>query len=259
MFCTSNSIPYTCFTELNSIGLPRAAPIAILHIGLFYIAKCVSMLGILPAPHDAKFTNSAYTAWHITGIFSFIPTIAMSIYTVCSLYISGNADDMWGLQSTQYPISEMNANFIMCICTELVLTTIHGISEREMLVHHFICLFITMLFEYTRYCPILFAGMLMMESSTPMLNISLLSLGFLGSQSTVTIACFVVFAAMFFMFRVVLSTLIFLHFFWVSHTIPVSNLMVNIYAISLMAILCMQYTWANKIRVLCRNKIMKIH
>merc|ERR1719231_562192 len=86
--------------------------------------------------------------------------------------------------------------------------------DKMMLVHHIIFLGMCL----THFWPPVgpgYSGSVIMaqEMSTPFLNLFLLSRGFFGDRATPTVITFVIFALLFFIFRVVLNTIVTVFYF----------------------------------------------
>lgn len=191
---TEDTCPLHCLKEL------RFWPYAVLHLVLFYGSALavfvLKQLQMWPKQFDEKhydknFDSVFYVAHHIP-------------MTVMSVPLS-NTRAMYG-PVAQAPINEAGVWFTSFLATDTLLITIHSLGGKEIYVHHCIFAIITAIFVVNCACPFTAGMLIAQEFSTPPLNAFLLLRVYKGLANVVTQATFLLYALLFYIFRIVLNT-----------------------------------------------------
>ncbi|CAE8596500.1 unnamed protein product, partial [Polarella glacialis] len=206
---------------LTCIFSSGCLPMIALHLGVFYGSSTfvivLRRLGLMPTPTEKspEFKCSFYTGWHLPGAIMSFPIALQGILAMAEL--AGTDSDAQASALASPFVQEGCTWFYVYLLVDTVLITLHGIGSKEIYVHHLIFLLIGVaLVEGEKMggqcCMalngrkegLMAAGLLTQEASTPLLNLFMLLRAFKGLEHTLTQIAFMLFAVLFFVFRIVI-------------------------------------------------------
>lgn len=209
LFCDPGKDILSCvFTVGKSSGVYGFVPFAFLHAALFYIG--VSLAVLLRNAGYKWSARSFQSKWDVGNSFPnlilCIPMGCMTMQAAYEYWLNDDAKASWGY-TYDMRVIEAGAWFGTYLVTDGILSLIHGMMTKDMLVHHIIFFGVCV----THFSPPVgpgFSGGVMMgqEISTPFLNVFLLCRGFFGANSRYTLVAFAIFFTFFFVCRVILNT-----------------------------------------------------
>ncbi|CAE8616341.1 unnamed protein product, partial [Polarella glacialis] len=204
---------------LTCIFSSGCLPMIALHLGVFYGSSTfvivLRRLGLMPTPTEKspEFKCSFYTGWHLPGAIMSFPIALQGILAMAEL--AGTDSDAQASALASPFVQEGCTWFYVYLLVDTVLITLHGIGSKEIYVHHLIFLLIGVaLVEGEKMggqcCMalngrkegLMAAGLLTQEASTPLLNLFMLLRAFKGLEHTLTQIAFMLFAVLFFVFRI---------------------------------------------------------
>lgn len=185
----------------------RFVPHAIIHLAIFYFGAAVATIlksrGIVWS--DKSFSGIFDVAWHVPNLGPCVPMSLMALRAVADLWQGDDARLSWGAR--EHPlVTEPCVWFGTYLAVDSVLMLLHGLGDREMLVHHIIFGVVCFVMFSSCSAPLLGAALLAQEFSTPFLNVFLLLRGYRGMESPMTILAFLLFALAFYAMRVFLNS-----------------------------------------------------
>ena len=196
--------------ETNAAGMPGFIPYSLMHTGIFYIGALLAALY-----RKAGYTwdkRSFVTIWevgnHFPNLIMCVPLASMVTEAAYNYWLNDDAKASWGY-TYDMRVVEVGTWFGTFLITDLFLSMVHKMMDKMMLIHHVIFLGMCL----THFWPPVgpgYSGSVMMaqEMSTPFLNLFLLCRGFFGDQALPTVITFVMFSLLFFVFRVLLNTIV---------------------------------------------------
>lgn len=190
-------------------------PFVAIHAGLFYGSAFGVLLlkraGMWPEQatlkhRDGKFDSAYYVAWHVPMAVMAVPLSAIALGGAWEAWVSGTPS-MYGKNSSAL-VSEACVWFSCFLALDTVLALVHGLGDRSLYAHH--CIFGVACVLFSSRCGPAFTGCMLIaqEFSTPMLNAFILLRVYKGLDSTLTQAVFLLFALLFFIFRVFANTVV---------------------------------------------------
>lgn len=201
LFCDPGKDILSCvFTVGKSSGVYGFVPFAFLHTALFYIG--VSLAVLLRNAGYKWSARSFQSKWDVGNSFPnlilCIPMGCMTMQAAYEYWLNDDAKASWGY-TYDMRVIEAGAWFGTYLVTDGILSLIHGMMTKDMLVHHIIFFGVCV----THFSPPVgpgFSGGVMMgqEISTPFLNVFLLCRGFFGANSRYTLVAFAIFFYLFF-------------------------------------------------------------
>ena len=195
--------------------MPGFIPYSLMHMLSFYVGSLLAALY-----QKAGYTwdkRSFVTIWevgnHLPNTIMCVPLASMVTEAAYNYWLNDDAEASWGY-THDMRVVEVGTWFGTFLITDLLLSLVHRMMDKMMLVHHIIFLGMCL----THFWPPVgpgYSGSVMMaqEMSTPFLNLFLLSRGFFGDRATPTVIAFVIFGLLFFIFRVVLNTIVTVFYF----------------------------------------------
>eukprot|EP00928_Gymnodinium_smaydae_P052932 TRINITY_DN3704_c0_g5_i1.p1 TRINITY_DN3704_c0_g5~~TRINITY_DN3704_c0_g5_i1.p1 ORF type:complete len:303 (+),score=23.67 TRINITY_DN3704_c0_g5_i1:49-957(+) len=205
LFCSpSPATPGACLSSGDAL------PYFLIHGALFYgsviVITCLKRFNMWPAHTgvDKAFDNTLHVAWHIPLTFTSIPMSALALASAYGLWVSGDPERMYG--GVLDPVSNEAATWFACFyIIDCFIIVAHRLCTKEMFVLH--CIFGVVLFILTSRVQYPLIGMVLIaqEMSTPALNVFSLLRAFKGLQCVWTQLSFLVFALLFFAFRVFMN------------------------------------------------------
>eukprot|EP00440_Ansanella_granifera_P070850 gb/GFBE01076894.1/.p1 GENE.gb/GFBE01076894.1/~~gb/GFBE01076894.1/.p1 ORF type:complete len:282 (+),score=44.87 gb/GFBE01076894.1/:1-846(+) len=207
LFCSAKSS-----RPIDCLGHGEFWPFVILHGGLFYGSALLIILmkqqGKWPdhTGFDAKFSSSFYVAWHIPMIIMSIPLGLLSLAGAYELWMSGDPIRQYG-SGIPTLINEAATWFTCYFALDTLLMIIHQLGSLEMYIHHLIFGSVAGLLLMRSACPMTGAILIAQELSTPALNTFTLLRAYKGLDNLFTQATFLIFAMLFYAFRVILNTI----------------------------------------------------
>jgi hypothetical protein len=155
---------------------------------------------------DKAFDSCFYVAWHFPMAIMAFPMSFLALTGAYDLWIEGDLTKMYSAPGGFSPRNNEAAAWFACFfAVDSILVIIHGLGNKELLVHHSI--FGVVLCILTWHCACPFTGVMLVaqEMSTPALNTFTLLRAYKGLESIWTQAMFLIFAICFFTFRVFLN------------------------------------------------------
>jgi len=207
--------PLWCGTDppcpMDCITSQQFWPFFVLHGVLFYGTAIVIMAlkryGHWPkhTGFDSRYDSIFYVASHIPMAVMAFPLGIMGLVSAHEIWISGDPRLQFGeLRSPM--INEGCVWFASYLVLDTLLVVIHGYGDKELFVHHAIFGTAAWLGAYQCALPLLGAVFVTQELSTPWLNTFMLLRAYKGLQNLWTQAMFLVFAANFYVFRVMVNS-----------------------------------------------------
>mmetsp|Transcript_32762 Transcript_32762/g.58069 ORF Transcript_32762/g.58069 Transcript_32762/m.58069 type:complete len:205 (-) Transcript_32762:101-715(-) len=135
-----------------------------------------------------------------------VPLSLLCISGAYGTWVTGDPRVMYG-PVAQSAINESGVWFTSFLATDTLLVTIHSLGGKETYIHHSIFAIVTAVFVVNCACPFTAAMLIAQEFSTPALNAFILLRVYTGLDSMVTQATFLLFALLFYIFRIFLNTL----------------------------------------------------
>lgn len=209
LFCDKGVDILSCgFTVGESSGVYGFVPFMFLHTALFYLG---TSLAVLLRVAGYKWSERSFKSkWDVgnslPNLIMCVPMGCMTMQAAYEYWLNDDAKASWGY-TYDMRVIETGTWFGTYLATDAILSLIHGMMDKDMVVHHIIFFGMCV----THFAPPVgpgFSGGMMMgqEISTPFLNIFLLCRGFCGNNSIYTLVAFLVFFLFFFVCRVILNT-----------------------------------------------------
>jgi hypothetical protein len=201
---------------MQCIGRSGFVPHAMLHCLLFYVGALLAYVarrsGVVYASQILEDSPRACldVAWQVPNILVCVPMGLASLRVALRLLFYGDASEQFGPLDT-YGDLEMVECFVWFgtyMAADTLLTSVHGLMNTEMFIHH--CIFSSICFVMFRRCtaPLVGAALLAQELSTPFLNGGTLLRGYLGNEHPLTLLAFAAFALCFYVLRVALNSVV---------------------------------------------------
>lgn len=254
LWCPSDPpCPAHCFTT------GRFLPFVALHLIIFYVSA--AFIFILRRKNkwpehtgfDPSFDQTFYIAWHMPMMVMAFPLGLMAIMAGREVWLTGDRFMEYGYISDPL-VSEIGTWFICFIAVDAVLMMMHRLGGKEIYLHH--AIFSAGAVFWIRHCcaPLTMCILMTQELSTPWLNLFTLCRAYKGLSSIWTQGSFLIFAVLFYIFRVFFNTFCTVHFlcevlhgFWGSPALRMPRWEGVALALIMLAQWFLQLFWARKI------------